>query len=413
MNRNRPFKRLAPVKEAPPREQALRDYSATVENVERLPTIEVAWELAEARDRLAALGKGKEQCRLDELEEVAALDKRARVALARVPGAAAKSFESLRDARDADAKRWWWAPATWAGNANDSLWLVLTATCWALALTLTTTTINRWLVGGPDWTTVIAVAVQAVLALLGGAAFLDWGRSWLLSVAAVTRQPVGSRHLVAFGMTVAALSVAVGIRGALPHVALLYQMQGQTHFEAGRLASALESWRRASSLDPDPWELRYQLGSVLERMAEVDKAIAEYRLAVASPDAPVYVHSNLARLYLAQKSDPTSALALLDAALRAHEKQDQVRYRLLINRGAAYLALQLPRLAQYDAASAKLIAKDLGWSSSPSADCLLAQASKSKDLVQWTRCITPTMLDEVSDPRWQAFGREKLMEEPK
>ncbi|QSI75352.1 tetratricopeptide repeat protein [Niveibacterium microcysteis] len=413
MKRNRPLRRPAAKKTAADRDQALKDYSAAVDAVESTVTTGSAWTLAISRTQLAELLQEEKPMDPEvDLEPVAALDERAKTALGRMTGDSAKVFERLRDARDVDLKQWWWTPTVWVGTTNEPLWLLVTAACWGLALTLTSDTINRWLVGGPDWTSAIAILIQAFVALLGGAAFVEWGRRWLLSLAALTRQAIGRRHQLALATTIVVLATAIGVRASLPRIAEFYQVQGQAHFKQGRLASALESWRRASSLDPDSWSLRYQLGSVLERLADTDKAIAEYRLAAASPEAPASVHNNLARLYFAQKNDPTSALALLEPTLKAYGKEDETRYRLLVNRGASYLSLKLPALAKFDALAALQLAQKQHWASAPSASCLLALASSSVtsgDVTPWAPCLSSSDHDEVSDPRWLATAREQLL----
>ena len=410
MKRSKPW-RQAVVAEVRPLDALLSSYQESVRGLESVADADPAWMVAEAREALADRIKA-DKPDLAYLKVVDESDQRAKAALARLTGEAVRRFEQMRDARDADAKAWWWAPANCANPTSGALCVALAATCWGLALTLTLGTIDRWLVGGPDWSSALAVSIQAVVVLLGGATFVDWGRRWLVSLTLMARRPIGQHHMVALWVTLVALGIAVAVRASLPVFADLYQRQGQTDFRAGRLASALENWRRGASLNPDSWELRYQLGSALERMADTDKAIAEYRLAVASPEAPIYVHNNLARLYLAQKGDASSALALLEPALVAYQEQDPVRYRLLVNRGAAYLSLGHVQLAKHDAQAALKLANALGWNAMPSAYCLIALAAKEATK-PWAQCLSPSDQDEVSDPRWKATAKEQLVEPAK
>ena len=288
-------------------------------------------------------------------------------------------------------------------------------TCWGLALTITSNTVGRWLAGAPDWTSIVAIVIQTLIAMLGGAAFVAQGRGAFQRLTALLGQPIGRWQQLAILGTCAVLVAVLAVRWSLPAIATLYSQQGQTHFDAGRLANALDSWRRAVALDPDPWQYRYQLGSGLERQADTEGAIAQYRLAVAAPEAPPFVVNNLARLYLVQKNDAGTALTLLEAALRSHEQDGIVRYRMLINRGAAFLALKLPKLARFDGAAAMALAKRLNWDGAPSASCLLAIAEDDPatpaPAAEWRACLQPSLQDEVSDPRWIAMARERLWKE--
>src|SRR5262249_48392226 len=151
----------------------------------------------------------------------------------------------------------------------------------------------------------------------------------------------------------------------------------------------------------------YSLGSAYERLADNDKAISEYRLALASQDVDPPVINNLGRLYLVQKNDAASALALLEMGLNNHQKDDKTRYQMLVNRGSAFLALKLPKWAAYDAEAAKVLAIQLGWKSAPSAACLSALAASAAESSAWRDCLTASSDDTVSDLRWLATARER------
>lgn len=397
-----------------PFQAAIRRYSASVAAVEQIPTAHAAWALASARDDLDTV-LDADHAPEGLLASIVLMDRRARLALARTPASMLPAFEALRDTRGGRFGQWWWTPARWVARSHDT-WLKFgILTCWGLALTITSNTIGRWLAGAPDWTSIVAIVIQALVAMLGGAAFIEQGRSAFQRLAALLGQPIGRWQQLAILGTCTVLVAVLAVRGSLPAIAKLYGKQGQTHFDAGRLANALDSWRRAVSLDPDPWEYRYQLGSGLERQADIEGAIAQYRLAIAVPEAPDFVVNNLARLYLVQKYDAGAALMLLEPALQDHEQDDIVRYRMLINRGAAFLMLKLPHLARFDGSTAMALAKRLGWKSAPSAACLLALAADSlaepATEAQWAACTQPAAQDEVSDPRWIAKAREQLLKE--
>jgi tetratricopeptide (TPR) repeat protein len=399
---------------ADPLHAAIRRYAAAIRAAEQAPTAHAAWAVASARDGLdTALGAG--HATEGTQASIVPLDRRARMALARTPASALPAFEAMRDARGKRHDQWWWTPSGWVARSHHAFLKFGMVTCWGLALTITSNTIGRWLTGAPDWTSIVAIVIQALITMLGGAAFVEQGRGAFLRLTALLSQPIGRWQQLAILGTCAVLVAVLAVRWSLPAIATLYSQQGQTHFDAGRLANALDSWRRAVALDPDPWEYRYQLGSGLERQADTEGAIAQYRLAVAAPEAPPFVVNNLARLYLVQKNDAGTALTLLEPALRSHEQDGMVRYRMLINRGAAFLALKLPNLARFDGAAAMALAKRLDWAGAPSASCLLAIAEDDPaapaPAAEWTACLQPSLQDEVSDPRWIAMARERLWKE--
>ena len=399
-----------------PTESKVADYLSAVESCERAVSLPSLLQVANARHSVGKDLEDDEDAPLELLEQLAAVDERAKRALARSPALLVKEFETLRDVSGADSKKWWWDTGTWRSNKNEPAWLLGTAAFWGLALALTSDTVSRWLVGGPDWTTMVAVVVQAAVALVGGAAFVDWGRRKLQSAAAFRGRSVGEWPILAFGLAVAAVCFVLAIRAALPWFALFYDEQGRHHFEGGRLESALSSWRRASALDPDSWIFHYEIGSVYDRLADVDKAIAEYRVAVSSAEAAPAVYNNLARLYIVSKSDYASALTLLDPALTKHAAADVQRYRMLVNRGSAFLGLKQYRLAEFDASAAELIASKLDWRKAPSTACLKHQVSsatqKPIDRQNVLDCVTPQQGDVVSDPRWISGAREWLLANP-
>jgi tetratricopeptide (TPR) repeat protein len=398
---------------SPPIHTITKRYCSAIVAVEKLPGAPSAWALALIRTELAtSLADG---ARIGTLIDVLKLDQRARYALARTRARDLPVFDAMRRARGGNDDDWWWSSQYWVVKSHADFLRFGLLTCWGVALAVTSDTIARWLSSAPDWTTLIAIVVQVLVTFLGGAPFVEQGRAAFQRATAVFDQPIGHWQRFAVLGSAAILASAVSVRLALPEIATLYGQQGQTHYRDGRLADAINSWRRAVALDPDAWQFRYQLGSGLELQADTDAAIAQYRLAVATPEAPAFVLNNLARLYLTEKNNPGTALLLLEPALLRYQTKDIVRYRMLINRGTAFLALKLPKLAAFDARAAAAIAQHLRWESAPSAACLLALAlegeSASAAAAFWKSCLSASVEDKVSDRRWLALAREKLLKE--
>ena len=62
--------------------------------------------------------------------------------------------------------------------------------------------------------------------------------------------------------------------------------------KGGNWREAIFRWQRALSLDPSNARLHNNLGVAFESLGEYDKADAEYRAALAAPDAPHEVTEN-------------------------------------------------------------------------------------------------------------------------
>jgi len=58
--------------------------------------------------------------------------------------------------------------------------------------------------------------------------------------------------------------------------------EGNRHYKEGRLAEALEKYRRAATLDPASPALHYNIGNVLYRQGEFEKAYEQYRQAFSA-----------------------------------------------------------------------------------------------------------------------------------
>lgn len=75
---------------------------------------------------------------------------------------------------------------------------------------------------------------------------------------------------------------------------------GHIYYTQDKFAEAEEEFKKVIHLDPKFSEAHNYLGKVYEKLNDRDKAIAEYKMALANPQylTPQYPHLNLAMIYL-------------------------------------------------------------------------------------------------------------------
>jgi tetratricopeptide (TPR) repeat protein len=220
-----------------------------------------------------------------------------------------------------------------------------------------------------------------------------------------------------------------GINSALPSWAYRVNQSGLDNFDQKRIESAKADFERAIAMRPNYGEAYYNLGWLYEEINDLDKAKAQYEVAVQSDpqrfDRPItYVKAlnNLGRLYLIKKEYAT-AIHFLSQGIESSNKfnlQSSAEgkddyYSLLKNLGWARFMQE-----RYDEAEDKLRLAIKVNPERSAAFCLLAQvleAKSSKDKTQllghWTKCasnLTPSDIAKPEDDNWQGLANKRLSE---
>jgi hypothetical protein len=125
----------------------------------------------------------------------------------------------------------------------------------------------------------------------------------------------------------------------LADAAALYQ-EGLRFQDAGRLAEAEASYRRALALDPRQAKAHNNLGAVLHMQGRLDEAIASYRRALELDPALPQASQNLAAI----SADPALAQRAVDGYLR-HLREHPEDAEAHNNLGKAYRELSMHRQA--------------------------------------------------------------------
>ncbi len=345
-----------------------------------------------------------------------------------------EEWEKWRESVHPTDEAWWWrlesiAPHPW--DNWDWLWKIASLAGWTANISLLVNIATRFFSGGGvGFFGVAAVALPSILTLLqasseltktgeeGFEKLLDgkipiWGKK-------IPKQYRQEAKLVSTGVMSGFL---ISFWFCLPGISNIYNRNGLHNFDEGNFGSAEQNFQRAISLNADNTDAHYNLGNLYEEWQKIEKAKAEYQIAVAGdlPDA----YNNLGRLYIKDKKYSEAAF-LLQKGLESTRKPDfqkpQVKYSLLKNLGwarfeqgrydEAQQALQAAIFIANKPEVAKFIDKNYA-----SAHCLLAQVlekqKQSTALEQWKKCSEFGLPLSSEEDTWLHLANQKIHKEGK
>lgn len=125
----------------------------------------------------------------------------------------------------------------------------------------------------------------------------------------------------------------IGFRAISPKLEVTFNDRGVDNHMANRLAIAKIYYQCALLLKPGYKKVRYNLGSLYEKLGKYNKARSEYEIAIQGNLAVAY--NNLARLEILDKKYASAVELLLEGLLLA--QTDEVKYAFLKNLGWALL----------------------------------------------------------------------------
>lgn len=302
---------------------------------------------------------------------------------------------------------WWWSLdrlATDSEQKRNVLWIILTGFGVTLAIAFATDISSRFLSGGPDKFGIFSTSAQLFLALLASSSFTQVGREWLgngLSSFGIKRK---FQPLFSLVLTLIVLVGILGFRYTLPGIAKRYNQQGLEYLIENKVTPAMRSFERAVALDPESAEAHYNLGNAYEEVFDYDKALIEYRRAVDINPKFQAGLTNLARLYMVQRSDYQKAIDLISPVFTVPFTSKEIEYAAYKNRGWAFWGLEQFDLSESD------LRKALQISDKAEAHCMLGEAlggqGKKEDADdERVRCIelVRTQKDRI-EPRWLALA---------
>ena len=379
------------------------------------------------RDSLQNILSESSKLTANELKEIESLDrslKEQKNVILQVPNLAA-----LRSLIKPPESNWWWYFSSRRDNW-DWLWNGLTIAALTVSLSLVVNTSSRILSGGANSVNTLYVLGQSVLTLMvGGGALTQIGQKSYERILIQLHIPKEFWQETSCGLSWLLMISLLGINAALPSWAHRVNQNGLENFDNKRIESAKADFERAIAMRPNYGEAYYNLGWLYEELNDLDKAKAQYEVAVQSDpqrfeNAITYVKAlnNLGRLYVLKKEYGTAVRLLSQGVERANainlqgnaEGRDDY-YNLLKNLGWARLMQE-----RYDEAEDKLRLAIKANPDRSAAYCLLAQVveakspkDKAKAVEVWTKCagnVTPSDLAKPEDDDWFGLANKRLNE---
>lgn len=327
----------------------------------------------------------------DTLERVLALDERLKSSATVLDDVVGKAVlaswrETVRPPEDA----WWWSLDTRAAEHHQEhavLWLLFGGMLVTVSVSLSTEICQRFLSGGPDFLGIFSTLTQALLTLIAGSAFTEYGSKRLERILSRRAIRHGHRPMWRLGLGLALFGAILALRLSLPAIARVYDDWGRERFNQRQdYPGALRHFRRAVSLDPSFEQAHYHLAVTSEQMLDHEQAIREYELARMLGSTRPQVSNNLARLYL-RGEKYEDALRLLEQADQQKGSRDaNFAYAHPKNRGWALLGLKLHQQARVELEKALM-----NKPKAVAAHCLLAQVLELRNQLEealghWGSC---------------------------
>ncbi|MDJ0634081.1 MAG: tetratricopeptide repeat protein [Xenococcaceae cyanobacterium MO_188.B29] len=406
-------------------------YSAIQKYEEMLAQLETATSPAEqvlpvllARDAVQDVLQKVECPPISLLLYLSELDKRLREQQAIITGAS--DYSHWRDSFQPPDSSWWW----YFSESIPLWWQVLNQSCNFLTLAFLTFSVSliadavpRFLSGGFDTISVLAVIIPSLLTLLTSGALTPIGREFRNYLFQKLAKSYWS--LVTMAIALILLVLLIFAHNSFPEIAVYFHDRGEKQYLAGRLEESLGNYQKAIALNPSYAEAHYNLGLVYEDLQQFPQAQTEYQLAVQQDVSATLLtrlkaYNNWGRLLILQKKYTQAIAPLLEGKNALNEEQvttnndfQQVKYALLKNLGWAQLELK-----HYSEAKSLLKeAIDLDSNKAP-AYCLLAQVFEGQSQKQeasdnWQKCIAYADANSPDEYLWKSIAQEKLEKEKK
>lgn len=384
------------------------------------PEAEQIFQILLARDAVEDLLQSEKQAPASLLLKIAELDKRLQQKQAII--VAVQDYPHWRNIFGPPNSAWWWhfplASSFWWEKLNW-LWNGLTLVFFALSISLIVDGIPRFLSGGLDMATVLAVIIPSLLALLTSGSLTPIGRearNYLFQKLDQSRWPLLN---VVLGFSLA-LTLIIIHQFFFDDLANHFHQQGKQFYLTGKWEQAWSNYQKAIAFNPSYAEAHYDLGVLYEDWQKFDMAKSEYQLAVRQDTSAnllirLQAYNNWGRILILEE-EYTKAIAPLkqgknaldEEELKTNQDLQKVQYALLKNLGWTQLELK-----NYTEAKS-LLQEAIAFNSTKApAYCLLAQVFEAETqedeaLNNWTNCLTYADSGSPDEYLWLSIAREKL-----
>ncbi|MGK7872655.1 MAG: tetratricopeptide repeat protein [Xenococcaceae cyanobacterium] len=282
--------------------------------------------------------------------------------------------------------------------------------------------VPRFLSGGLDTFSAIAVFIPSLLALLTSGALTPVGREARNYLFQKLAKPIWSLLSMALAFSLA-LSLIVIHQFFFDDLAVYFHQQGLHFYQIGQWEQALANYQKAIALHPSYAQAHYDLGILYEDLQQFDQARKEYQLAVQQDVSATLLtrlkaYNNWGRLLLLKKEYAKAITPLLEGKNALNEEQvktdgdfQKIKYALLKNLGWAQLELKNYSEAKSLLQEAIALEKERAPAYCLLAQVLEKQVQKSEALNKWEKCIAYADKGLSDEYLWLSIAREKLNNE--
>lgn len=305
-------------------------------------------------------------------------------------------------------------PIPWR-DRYDWLWQGMALAFLTMSFSLLADLATRFFEGGPDAIGAFAIIVPSVLGLLsGGGALTKTGQQaieHILSSLKIAQHWWDELNCLFSAGLLLSLTL---FWLSLPQVSLWYESNADAAYRQGQLATAEADYNRALKISPQHLDVHYKLGRLYEDVRDVDRAMAEYQIAVKGRNEgeSYKAFDRLARLYILEDSaeNDSKAVSLLREGLSLAEvRQDQeVLYATRKNLGWARVQQE-----RYAEAIASLNTAITLYRDRAAAYCLKAQALEGlKETAEatdaWEQCLRYANQTDPDEDIWIGLALKRL-----
>jgi tetratricopeptide (TPR) repeat protein len=301
-------------------------------------------------------------------------------------------------------------------KSQAGAWSIAGAIMVVVSLVVLVNTIVRLQKGGMNSIAVAGVAIQTLLVLLAGSAFLPRSRKLLTRLFSQLRPNFILESSSRTWLALAVLAIIVTLRLLLPGLAGRYlNYKGDRAFKDTQFDEAIWNYQRAEALDAGSARLslskaHFNLGLQYDKARAYGEAAAQYQRTLDYDPANYAAANNLARVLILQE-EPNRALALLNKLQENLASLPvEIQYFLFKNLGWANL-----KLHNYETARQQLtwaLVKHRG----AAAFYLLGkvydeQGHKLAAREQWNsfvQLLQNSSAEEEVEPHWIADAHEQL-----
>ncbi|WP_190592840.1 tetratricopeptide repeat protein [Nostoc sp. FACHB-87] len=398
-------------------ESAVENYAAKLTVLELAatthPSKQQILDLLKARDQVyQVLTNKKTQISQKILIEIVDLDERLKKQAGLITQIV--QLSDWRASLHCQSEAWWWflEPPTNQWDKYDWLWNALSITAITASISLVVDISSRLLIGIPDTFGAFTITTQSVLTLLAaGGALTKAGQEAIEKILISLKIPNHFQNEVKCSFALMLLLCLTGFRFLLPQIAVYYKQEGHKEHDAGRLANAQLNYIKAIKLNPDDWEVHYNLGQVYQQLQDLDRARAEYQIALQGDFERAY--NNLARLYILDKKYAAAVELLQQAQIRAESNKNKDKYlQYFLLKNLSWARLEQKR---YEEARVYLEeAIDL-MNDNAAAYCLMAQVlerqnNKKAAIIEWEKCLAYATSQNPDEDVWIGLANQCLKE---